>query len=57
MLKRLLNYLKCLLFGCEQNSHKVDKLESSIKEKEDKLKEIENEKLDIDSIVDHFNDK
>lgn len=57
MLKRLLNYLKCLLFGCEQDSHKVDKLESSIKEKEDKLKEIENEELDIDSIVDHFNDK
>jgi hypothetical protein len=57
MLKRLINYLKCLLFGCEQNSNKVDKLESSIKEKEDKLKDIENEKLDTDSIVDHFNNK
>lgn len=57
MLKTLIQYIKCLLFGCNKDSSKVKKLENSIKEKENLLKEIENEKLDNDSIVDHFNSK
>lgn len=53
MIKRIINWLKSLFE--KEKSHEQKWLEKKVADNKKKLKEIENEKHDIDSIVDHFN--
>ena len=55
MIKSMLNFIKCLIFGCEDNSPKQKALEDEIQKQEEKLKEIEDEKTDLDSVIERLN--
>jgi transcriptional regulator NrdR family protein len=57
MIISFLKFLKCLLFGCEQDNINVKEVEKIIENLENEVKEIENEDYSSSDIVDHFNKK
>lgn len=56
MISKIIQYLKCLIFGCEE-SKDAKWLKDKLEKQEKKLEEIEDENLSIDDINDHFNNQ
>jgi hypothetical protein len=55
MIAKALQWLKCLLFGCEEKSEHLEWLEDKIEQADEKLEEIENEENTLDDNIDYLN--
>jgi hypothetical protein len=55
MFRRIIKYIKCLIFGCEEKSEHQKWLEKKVADKEKELEVIENEDNSIDDNIDYLN--